>query len=106
SRLYVMEIERGVSLELERIPHTRAASLAWLPDDSGFYYTRYPEPGSVAEGEEMYHRHVYFHPLELRPTSRLSPQDAVGRTSDDSLDAEVFGAGRAREDWPNVDLSL
>ena len=89
STLYVMDVERGQNLELERIPHTRAASLAWLPDDSGFYYTRYPEPGSVPEGDEMYYRRVYFHPLG----------------QDWHLDAEVFGAGRAREDWPNVDLS-
>src|SRR5205085_1271156 len=70
-------------------PHTRAASIAWLPDGSGFYYTRYPTPGSVPEGEEMYHRHVFFH--------------ALG--TDWRHDAEIFGAGRAREDWPNVDIS-
>ena len=90
STLYVMDVERGENLGSECIPHTRAASLAWLPDDSGFYYTRYPRPGSVAEGDEMYHRHVFFHPLG----------------QDWQLDAEVFGSGRAREDWPNVDLSL
>jgi prolyl oligopeptidase len=89
STLYVMDVERGLNLDVERIPHTRAASLAWLPDDSGFYYTRYPEPGSVEEGDEMYHRHVFFHSLG----------------QDWHQDAEVFGSGRAREDWPNVDLS-
>jgi prolyl oligopeptidase len=89
STLYVMDVEGGEKLELERIPYTRAASLAWLPDDSGFYYTRYPEPGSVPEGDELYYRRVFFHPLG----------------KDWRLDREIFGAGRAREDWPNVDLS-
>jgi prolyl oligopeptidase len=89
STLYVMDVDRGENLSNERIPYTRAASLAWLPDDSGFYYTRYPASGSVPEGEEMYHRRVFFHPLG----------------QDWTLDAEVFGAGRAREDWLNVDLS-
>lgn len=47
----------------DRIPHTRACDVAWLPDGTGFYYTRYPAPGEVAEGEEQYHRAVYFHAL-------------------------------------------
>ena len=35
---------------------TRAASVAWLPDGSGFWYAVYPE------GDE-YHRHIHFHRL-------------------------------------------
>lgn len=89
STLRILDVERSEPLGREEIPYTRAASLAWLPDSSGFYYTRYPRPGSVAPGEEMYHRHVFFHQL--------------GQPWDE--DAEVFGAGRAREDWPNVELS-
>jgi prolyl oligopeptidase len=89
STLYVLDVERGERLESEQIPYTRAASIAWLADGSGFYYTRYPVPGSVADGEEMYNRHVFFHLLG----------------QDWQRDAEVFGVGRAREDWPNVDIS-
>jgi prolyl oligopeptidase len=36
------------------IPDTRAATVAWFPDDSGFWYTRYPA------GDE-YNRKVYRH---------------------------------------------
>ncbi|MBV8715439.1 MAG: S9 family peptidase [Chloroflexi bacterium] len=89
STLSVLDVDRGVRLESDQIPYTRAASIAWLPDNSGFYYTRYPTLGSVPDGEEMYHRHVFFHSLG----------------ADWRQDAEVFGAGRAREDWPNVDIS-
>jgi prolyl oligopeptidase len=89
STLLILDVDSGANLEREVIPHTRAASIAWLPDASGFYYTRYPEPGSVAEGEEMYHRHVFLHHLG----------------SDWRTDAEIFGPGRAREDWPYVNLS-
>jgi prolyl oligopeptidase len=89
STLHVLDMVRGEMLAADRIPHTRAASVAWLPDSSGFYYTRYPVPGSVPSGDEMYHRHVHFHSLG----------------TDWREDEEVFGAGRAREDWPNVDLS-
>jgi prolyl oligopeptidase len=40
----------------ESIPNTRACSVAWEPDGSGFAYTRYPE------GDE-YHRTVHQHRL-------------------------------------------
>ena len=43
-----------------RIPNTRACSVAWLPDNSGFFYTRYPE-------HDQYHRHVRLHLLGTDP---------------------------------------
>ncbi len=73
----------------DTIERTRAASLAWKPDDSGFYYTRYPKPGEVAAGQEMYNRHVFYH--------------ALG--GDPAKDALIFGEGRDPQDWPNVTLS-
>jgi prolyl oligopeptidase len=72
----------------ERIPRTRAADVAWLPDGTGFYYTRYPSPGSVPEAESQYHRAVYLHRLGADP----------------SRDAPVFQPD-AKEHWPSVDLS-
>jgi prolyl oligopeptidase len=89
STLHLLDVGRGEELSADQIPHTRAASIAWLPDSSGFYYTRYPVPGSVPDGEELYHRHVFFHQL--------------GRHW--QADEEIFGAGRAREDWPSLNLS-
>jgi prolyl oligopeptidase len=89
STLRLLDVERGVTLDTDSIPHTRAASIAWLPNSSGFYYTRYPTPGSVAPGDEVYHRHVFLH--------------RIG--ADWRSDPDVFGGDRAREDWPSVDLS-
>ena len=66
SVLHVLDVDRG-ELLADRIPRTRAADLAWLPDHSGFYYTRYPAPGEVPEGEEHYHRAIYFHALGTDP---------------------------------------
>ena len=63
STLQIMDAATGTLLT-ENIERTRAASLAWLPDSSGFYYTRYPLPGDVPEGEEMYNRRVFFHPIK------------------------------------------
>ncbi|MDQ3810143.1 MAG: prolyl oligopeptidase family serine peptidase [Chloroflexota bacterium] len=89
STLRVLDVATTEHLPGEEIPHTRFASVAWLPDSSGFYYTRYPTPGTVPAGEELYHRHVFFH--------------ALGRPW--QTDEEVFGAGRAAEDSPSVALS-
>lgn len=89
STLRIRVVESGEDLPGEEIPHTRYASLAWLPDGSAFYYTRYPEPGSVPAGEENYWRKAFFHPL--------------GQPWRD--DPEVFGEGRAREEMLSLSLS-
>jgi prolyl oligopeptidase len=62
SVLQILDVGKDRILS-DRIPHMRAASLAWLPDASGFYYTRYPAQGEVPAGEEHYHRAIYFHDL-------------------------------------------
>ncbi|MEP6686723.1 MAG: prolyl oligopeptidase family serine peptidase [Gemmatimonadales bacterium] len=87
SVLHVLDVVRGVTLS-DRIPRTRAADLAWRPDGSGFYYTRYPAPGAVPQGEEHYHRAVYFHRLGDAPET----------------DALVFQPMQ-KEYWPGVSLS-
>jgi prolyl oligopeptidase len=66
SVLHVLDLTT-LELRPDRIPDTRAADLAWLPDGSGFYYTRYPAGGTVPEGEEQYHRSVYLHRLGTDP---------------------------------------
>jgi prolyl oligopeptidase len=88
STLQVVETATG-SLLADSIPRTRAASVAWKLDDSGFFYTRYPKKGDVPEGQEVYNRHVFYHVLGEDPAK----------------DALVFGAGLGPEDWPNVQLS-
>ena len=88
STLHVIESKSGTILP-DTIERTRAASIAWLHDNSGFYYTRYPKKGEVPGGQEMYNRHVYFHLLG----SPVETDDAV------------FGQGRDPEDWPGVSIS-
>jgi prolyl oligopeptidase len=88
STLYVVDVKSG-KRQPDVIDRTRHASLAWLPDGKGFYYTRYPAPGSVPKGEENYHRHVFFHALGTDPDQ----------------DPKVFGTGRPKEDFANVGLS-
>ena len=87
SVLHVLEVTSGTPLS-DRILRTRAADLAWLPDGTGFYYTRYPAAGEVPEGEEHYHRSVFFHRLG----------------SDPEGDPLVFRPAE-KEHWPGVGLS-
>ena len=94
STLQVVDVESG-RLLAEKIERTRAASVAWLPDSSGFYYTRYPQPGDVPAGEEMYNRKVFFH--------RLSAAHADGRQ--DPLIFPAEGESLDPQHWPNVVLS-
>jgi prolyl oligopeptidase len=88
STLHIIETKTGTVLP-DTIERTRACSLAWMHDNHGFYYTRYPKKGDVPAGEEMYHRQVFYHELG---------QDPDG-------DDPIFGEGRDPEDWPNVHLS-
>jgi prolyl oligopeptidase len=88
STLRVIETANGKLLP-DAIDRTRAASLAWKPDNSGFFYTRYPKKGDVPEGQEVYHRRVFYHALGADPA-----QDPL-----------IFGDGRDPEAWPNVNLS-
>ena len=88
SALHILDVVTGKHLP-DVIDRTRYCSLAWLADGKGFYYTRYPTPGSVPKGEENYHHHVYFHALGTDPAK----------------DPKIFGQGRAAEDMPSVTLS-
>jgi prolyl oligopeptidase len=87
STLHILETATGKALP-DTIERTRAASIAWKLDNSGFFYTRYPKKGDVPEGEEVYHRRVFYH--------------ALG--SDSTNDPLVFGKDLGAEDWPGVDL--
>jgi prolyl oligopeptidase len=87
STLHIIETRTGEALP-DVIERTRACSMAWMHDGSGFYYTRYPKKGEVADGQEMYNRHVFYHELG----------------SDPATDLKIFGEGRDPQDWPNVSL--
>jgi prolyl oligopeptidase len=88
STLRVIETASGQLLP-DAIERTRAASLAWKHDNSGFFYTRYPKKGEVPAGQEVYYRHVFYHALGTDP----------------ARDPLIFGEGRDPEWWPNVSLS-
>jgi prolyl oligopeptidase len=51
----------------EVVPHvnggTAGGDLAWMPDGSGFFYTRYPKPGERPAADLDFYQQVYFHKL-------------------------------------------
>ena len=81
SVLHVLRVATG-QLDDVRIADTRAASVAWLPDGTGFWYARYP-------ADDQYHRHIRFHRLGTQP-------------GDDPI---VFDRLPIDEAWPDVSVS-
>jgi prolyl oligopeptidase len=88
STLRIIEVATGRELG-DVIPNTRYCALGWLPDNSGFYYTRYPAAGEVPPGQENYNRHVFFHRLG----------------SDWTKDPKVFGETRRPEEIIELNVS-
>lgn len=88
STLYIMNVETGEKLS-DVITRTRYTDLSWKEDNTGFYYTRLPAQGMVPEGEENYHRHVFYHVLGV------DPED----------DPKVFGEGRDMTEWSSITFS-
>lgn len=88
STLQIVDVATG-ERHADRIERTRYSSIAWSPDGSGFYYTRYPALGSVAAGDENYYSRVYYHHLGDDPAG----------------DPLVFGEGYPREIMVSVHLS-
>jgi prolyl oligopeptidase len=88
STLHLIETATGQVLP-DTIERTRFASIAWLKDSSGFYYTRHPKKGDVPAGEEVYHVKVFFHQIG----------------SDSAKDPLIFDERPNPQDIPNVTLS-
>ncbi|MEO7398999.1 MAG: prolyl oligopeptidase family serine peptidase, partial [Ilumatobacteraceae bacterium] len=82
STLAILDVDTGHHLS-DRIAETRASTVAWLADSSGFYYAAYPEG-------DQYNRRVKLH---LLGTS----------VADDPV---VWSDPDAPQSWPDVELSL
>ncbi|MEK7615323.1 MAG: prolyl oligopeptidase family serine peptidase [Patescibacteria group bacterium] len=87
--LRVMDVETKQDLP-DTIAPCRYASITWLPDDSGFFYTRGPKPGTVPDNEITLHNKLYFHVLGADPQT----------------DMMVFGEGRPMDDMIQLSMSV
>jgi len=88
STLRVVDVDTGEILA-DAIPRTRYSSVAWMPDGAGFFYTRYPQPGTVPPGEEEYSSHAFAHRLG----------------DDPAADPKIFGEGRSPQDMIALAIS-
>ena len=96
SVLHVLDVDARVGdpqagLRDLRIARTKWCNFAWVPDGSGFYYSRYPNPdesGFNAESEDTYFPRIFFH--------------AMG--TDPSQDPRVFGS-ETGTDFPTPTVS-
>jgi prolyl oligopeptidase len=95
STLHVRDVATGKDRK-DIIPRTRMSSVAWLPDGSGFFYSREPDPGSVPKGEEHYHRKVYQHVLgrEFEKDPLIFPPAGTDRPMTDMPMVMVTPSGR------------
>lgn len=89
SVLKIINVRTGENLETVA-KNAPSSSICWMPDESGFYYTKHPIPGSVPKGEERYHQKVYYHQLGTNPGS----------------DKNIFGKDRPKEDMLSLELSV
>jgi prolyl oligopeptidase len=47
----------------DQLQWCKFAAVGWSPDGSGFWYNRFPTPGTVATEDETRHNAVYYHEL-------------------------------------------
>ena len=88
STLRILDLATGALLA-DALPHTRAASVAWLPDGAELAYTRYPDPEAVGDDEAGYHRTVWWHRIGDTPAA----------------DTPCFTDLPDKEAWPEVTIS-
>ena len=60
--LRVRNIDTGQEYD-DVIYWCKFAQAAWKPDSSGFFYRRFPEPGTIPDGEQTFHSKIYWHTL-------------------------------------------
>ncbi len=64
----VRRVDEGRDFD-EVISWTKFSSLAWRHDAQGFYYSRFPEPGTVPEEDATNFNKVYLHTLDTPQTA-------------------------------------
>ena len=60
--IFVRDVETGMDRP-DRLQWVKFAQHRVGAGQRGFYYTRFPEPGTVAPGDENYFNSVYYHRL-------------------------------------------
>jgi prolyl oligopeptidase len=88
--LHVFDVATGERVD-EIIEHvnggTAGGTLAWLPDGSGFFYSRYPRDGSRPDADLDFYVQVYFHALGTAPAE---DRHEIGRDFPKAAEIELI----------------
>jgi prolyl oligopeptidase len=60
--IFVRDVGTGQDLP-DKLVWVKFSGISWTPDGKGFFYTRYPETGSVPAGDEHYFPKLHYHRL-------------------------------------------
>jgi len=64
--VHIVDVASGEEVH-EVIPHvnggTAGGDVAWMPDNSGLFYTRYPREGDAHADDANFHQQLWFHAL-------------------------------------------
>jgi prolyl oligopeptidase len=60
--IFVRDVQTGKDLP-DKLVWVKFSGVSWTPDGKGFFYTRFPEPGTVPAGDEHYFPKLYYHRL-------------------------------------------
>ncbi|MFX1515329.1 MAG: prolyl oligopeptidase family protein [Promethearchaeota archaeon] len=88
SVLHLIDVSSGEPLS-EKIERAKWSEVRWTKNDSAFYYTRFPKPGEVPPGEEVFGSHIRFHKLGTDP----------------DLDPVIFDNPENPQEYPLPELS-
>ncbi|HEY7574502.1 MAG TPA: prolyl oligopeptidase family serine peptidase [Thermoanaerobaculia bacterium] len=88
----VRDVATGKDLP-DELRWVKFSGIAWTTDSKGFYYTRYPQPGSVPAGDEHYSPKICYHRLG-DPQSKDRVVYERPKDRDAFLSADVSWDGR------------
>ncbi|WP_010098304.1 prolyl oligopeptidase family serine peptidase [Ornithinibacillus scapharcae] len=60
--IHLLDLTNNSKLE-DHIQYVKFTSITWAPDNTGFFYSRFPEPGNVEPEDESNFNKVYFHKI-------------------------------------------
>ena len=60
--IFVRDVSTGKDLS-DKLVWVKFSGISWTPDGKGFFYTRYPETGTVPAGDEHYFPRLHYHRL-------------------------------------------
>jgi prolyl oligopeptidase len=86
---FIRDVETGKDLD-DHITFTKFTGISWLPDASGFYYSRYPE-GEGGHGDDSRQVAIYYHAVGTAQSEDQRVYDATEMPKHRDLAPDVYG---------------